>query len=63
MLARRSADFRLDPRLVLLCAEDISSTCGTQAHSIGRDEGADGRVLECLQDYLDELRVRRPTHA
>ena len=61
MLARRSADFRLDPRLVLLCREDITTTCSTQFHTIGRDEGQDGRVIECLQDSRDELKVRRDT--
>lgn len=60
MMARRAGDFRLDSRLVLLCAEDIKSTCGTQVEHMTSVEGSDGRVLQCLQDFRDELKVCLP---
>lgn len=59
MMARRAADFRLDSRVVALCSEDIASTCGRTLATMSSVEGTDGRVLHCLQDYAEELRVRR----
>jgi len=56
-MARRAGDFRLDSRLVLLCAEDIKSTCGIQVEHITSVEGDDGRVLNCLQDFRHQLKV------
>lgn len=57
MMARRAGDFRLDSRLVLLCAEDLKTTCSTQLDHVTAVEGSDGRVLQCLQDFRDELKV------
>ena len=64
MMARRAADFRLDTRLAEACAQDIRETCGRQEGSMHPVEGQDGRVLDCLQDFRDDLKVRsRPRAA
>ena len=57
-MARRAADFRLDTRVAALCAEDIQTTCSREVATMTAVEGSDGRVLHCLQDYVDELKAR-----
>lgn len=55
MMARRATDFRLDAKLRDLCKTDIEEVCGYEKDSLYSIAGYDGRVLECLQDYKDEL--------
>jgi Golgi apparatus protein 1 len=55
MMARRATDFRLDAKLTKLCASDIENVCGYEKDSLDSIAGWDGRVVECLQDYKDEL--------
>lgn len=55
MMARRATDFRLDAKLRDLCKADIEEVCGYEKDSLDSIAGYDGRVLECLQDYKDEL--------
>jgi len=57
MMARRSADFRLDAKIRELCRDDIEDVCGYEKDSLDSIAGYDGRVIECLQDYKDELSV------
>jgi len=54
-MARRATDFRLDAKLRDLCKSDIEEVCGYEKDSLDSIAGYDGRVLECLQDYKDEL--------
>lgn len=55
MMARRATDFRLDAKLRELCKDDIEEVCGYEKDSLDSIAGYDGRVIECLQDYKDEL--------
>jgi len=55
MMARRAADFRLDAKLRELCKDDIEEVCGYEKDSLDSIAGYDGRVIECLQDYKEEL--------
>eukprot|EP00899_Mesostigma_viride_P022799 jgi/Mesvir1/3703/Mv14989-RA.1 len=55
MMERRSMDFRLDAPLRTACAKDIQEVCGYEKDSLDSVAGYDGRVIECLQDYKDEL--------
>ena len=58
LLARRAADFRLDPGLRAACAADADVLCGLELDE-SDDAGADvddAPVLTCLQDYRDELK-------
>ena len=60
VLARRAADFRLDPDLRTACAADAETLCGLELDEVegeGADAAAtgDAPVLTCLQDYRDEL--------
>lgn len=55
MMARRATDFRLDAKLREQCRDDIESICGYEKDSLDSTAGYDGRVIECLQDYRDEL--------
>ncbi|KAK9821811.1 hypothetical protein WJX81_008502 [Elliptochloris bilobata] len=55
MMAARAADFRLDPKLRQLCARDIQVVCGYEHDSMGSTVGEDARVIQCLQDYRDEI--------
>eukprot|EP00854_Cymbomonas_tetramitiformis_P013737 gene13737-16236_t len=55
MMVRRASDFRLDTQLRDLCREDIEDVCGYEKDSLDSIAGYDGRVIECLQDYKDEL--------
>ena len=55
MMARRATDFRLDSKLKKMCATDVEQVCGYEKDSLDSIAGWDGRVVECLQDYKDEL--------
>lgn len=55
MMVRRASDFRLDETLRTTCREDIEEVCGYEKDSLDTVAGYDGRVIECLQDYRDEL--------
>jgi Golgi apparatus protein 1 len=55
MMARRATDFRLDAKLRELCKTDIDQVCGYEKDSLDSIAGYDGRVVECLQDYKEEL--------
>ena len=55
MMARRASDFRLDAKLRELCKDDIEEVCGYEKDSLDSIAGYDGRVVECLQDYKEEL--------
>eukprot|EP00958_Prasinococcus_capsulatus_P008020 scaffold751_cov395-Prasinococcus_capsulatus_cf.AAC.27 len=55
MMERRATDFRLDAKLTKLCATDIEEVCGYEKDSLDTIAGYDGRVIECLQDYKEEL--------
>ncbi|KAK9820440.1 hypothetical protein WJX72_010380 [[Myrmecia] bisecta] len=55
MMERRAADFRLDAALRELCRKDIEDVCGYEKESMDSIEGFDARVIQCLQDYRDEL--------
>eukprot|EP00242_Pyramimonas_sp_CCMP2087_P000757 CAMPEP_0198232122 /NCGR_PEP_ID=MMETSP1445-20131203/115560_1 /TAXON_ID=36898 /ORGANISM="Pyramimonas sp., Strain CCMP2087" /LENGTH=884 /DNA_ID=CAMNT_0043912773 /DNA_START=630 /DNA_END=3284 /DNA_ORIENTATION=- len=57
MMARRATDFRLDAKLREQCRDDIESICGYEKDSLDSTAGYDGRVIECLQDYREELTV------
>ena len=54
-MARRATDFRLDSKLRGMCRDDIEEVCGYEKDSLDSIAGYDGRVIECLQDYKDEL--------
>ena len=41
-----------------VCQEDIQDTCGRQLASLDKTNNDDGRVIRCLQDFKDELKVR-----
>ena len=51
MMETRAADFRMDPKLRTLCAEDIQDVCGYEKDSMDAIAGEDARVIQCLQDY------------
>lgn len=51
MMEARAADFRMDPKLRTLCAEDIQDVCGYEKDSMDAIAGEDARVIQCLQDY------------
>jgi Golgi apparatus protein 1 len=55
MMADRAADFRLDAKLRKLCQEDIADMCGYERDSLDTVAGYDARVIQCLQDYRDEI--------
>ncbi|BDA41257.1 probable Golgi apparatus protein 1 [Coccomyxa sp. Obi] len=55
MMEKRAADFRLDSTLREVCADDIEAVCGYERDSLDTVEGFDARVIQCLQDYRDEL--------
>ncbi|CAK0736969.1 hypothetical protein CVIRNUC_000833 [Coccomyxa viridis] len=55
MMADRATDFRLDPKLRQLCADDIQDVCGYERDSMDTVVGYDARVIQCLQDYREEI--------
>jgi Golgi apparatus protein 1 len=55
MMVRRASDFRLDESLRSACRDDIEEVCGYEKDSLDTVAGYDARVIECLQDYRDEL--------
>nr|QOL01068.1 putative extracellular protein CSOL_002 [Pseudococcomyxa simplex] len=55
MMESRAADFRLDPKLRVLCEEDIQHVCGFERDSMDTVVGYDARVIQCLQDYREEI--------
>ncbi len=40
-----------------VCQEDIEQTCGRQFQTLDQTHNDDGRVIKCLQDFKDELKV------
>jgi len=57
MMERRAQDFRLDVKLRENCEQDIEEVCGYEKDSLGTIANFDARVVECLQDYREELTV------
>ncbi|CAL5218414.1 g90 [Coccomyxa viridis] len=55
MMESRASDFRLDPKLRQLCADDIQDVCGYERDSMDTVVGYDARVIQCLQDYREEI--------
>eukprot|EP00951_Prasinocladus_malaysianus_P013425 scaffold101517_cov39-Prasinocladus_malaysianus.AAC.1 len=55
MMERRAQDYRLDPELRSLCMEDVEEVCGYEKESLDSIAGYDGRVVNCLMDYRDEI--------
>ncbi|GJP36222.1 hypothetical protein CLOM_g20753, partial [Closterium sp. NIES-68] len=56
MMARRATDFRLDSTLRKYCKADIAEICYPDAEDISDVANFDAKVIECLQDYRDELK-------
>ncbi|GJP37078.1 hypothetical protein CLOM_g21523 [Closterium sp. NIES-68] len=56
MMARRATDFRLDSRLRKYCKADIAEICYPDAEDISDVANYDAKVIQCLQDYRDELK-------
>lgn len=57
MMERRAADFRLDANLREMCKQDIDEICGYEKDSLDSIAGYDARVIQCLQDYKEDLQV------
>jgi Golgi apparatus protein 1 len=57
MMERRAEDFRLDVHLRELCRQDIDEICGYEKDSLDSIAGYDARVIQCLQDYKEDLQV------
>ena len=57
MMERRAADFRLDASLREMCKQDIDDICGYEKDSLDSIAGYDARVIQCLQDYKEDLQV------
>lgn len=55
MMTERARDFRLDVRLRDQCAGDIDDLCAFEKDSLQAVANGDSRVIECLQDFRDEL--------
>ncbi|CAI5958736.1 unnamed protein product, partial [Closterium sp. NIES-64] len=66
MMERRASDFRLDFNLQKYCHKDIVETCYQDASDMtGAGGSSDAKVIQCLQDYRDELkdpRCRQQVH-
>ncbi|CAI5529290.1 unnamed protein product, partial [Closterium sp. Naga37s-1] len=65
MMERRAVDFRLDASLRKYCHKDIVETCYPDAEDISDVANWDSKVMECLQDYKEELkdpRCRQQVH-
>ncbi|CAI5512031.1 unnamed protein product [Closterium sp. Naga37s-1] len=61
----RAVDFRLDASLRKYCHKDIVETCYPDAEDISDVANWDSKVMECLQDYKEELkdpRCRQQVH-
>eukprot|EP00271_Cylindrocystis_brebissonii_P009749 TRINITY_DN2493_c0_g1_i1.p1 TRINITY_DN2493_c0_g1~~TRINITY_DN2493_c0_g1_i1.p1 ORF type:complete len:1041 (-),score=222.27 TRINITY_DN2493_c0_g1_i1:278-3400(-) len=56
MMERRATDFRLDPTLRKFCKADIGETCYPDAEDIAEVANWDAKVIQCLQDFRDELK-------
>eukprot|EP00271_Cylindrocystis_brebissonii_P014317 TRINITY_DN3562_c0_g8_i1.p1 TRINITY_DN3562_c0_g8~~TRINITY_DN3562_c0_g8_i1.p1 ORF type:complete len:1638 (-),score=492.31 TRINITY_DN3562_c0_g8_i1:1373-6286(-) len=56
MMERRASDFRLDPNLRKFCKEDIAEICYPDAEEITDAANWDAKVIQCLQDYREELK-------
>ncbi|CAI7856614.1 unnamed protein product [Closterium sp. NIES-53] len=56
MMARRATDFRLDANLRKYCKGDIAEICYPDAEDISDVANFDAKVIECLQDYREELK-------
>ena len=57
LMERRAQDLRLDVKLRENCEQDIEEVCGYEKDSLGTIANFDARVVECLQDYREELTV------
>uniref|UniRef100_A0A061SDF6 Golgi apparatus protein 1 n=1 Tax=Tetraselmis sp. GSL018 TaxID=582737 RepID=A0A061SDF6_9CHLO len=57
MMERRATDFRLDATLRKVCRKDIDEICGYEKDSLDSIAGYDARVIQCLQDYKEDLQV------
>ena len=57
MMERRATDFRLDSTLRETCKQDIDEICGYEKDSLDSIAGYDARVIQCLQDYKEDLVV------
>ncbi|CAM6095965.1 unnamed protein product [Calypogeia fissa] len=55
MLARRSADFRLNPTLVEKCAKDINMICDAHLQDSSPVQNEEPKIIHCLQDFRDDL--------
>jgi golgi apparatus protein 1 len=55
VMERRSRDYKLDPEIRTLCAEDIDRVCGAEEER-SDSEVPDGKVLMCLVDFRDDIR-------
>lgn len=55
MMERRATDFRLDSTLRETCKNDIDEICGYEKDSLDSIAGYDARVIQCLQDYKEDL--------
>ncbi|KAI8477290.1 MAG: hypothetical protein J3K34DRAFT_398918 [Monoraphidium minutum] len=55
VIAKRVADFRLDPSLQEACKEDLETTCATTEADM-KDETKRKTAINCLQAYKDELK-------
>eukprot|EP00897_Mesotaenium_endlicherianum_P000593 jgi/Mesen1/10534/ME000083S10041 len=56
MMERRATDFRLDSNLRKYCKQDIAEICYPDAEDITDVANWDAKVIQCLQDYRDELK-------
>jgi Golgi apparatus protein 1 len=54
-MAARAGDFRLDAALRKECAEDVEISCSFEKKTLETVLNNDARVIECLQDYREEL--------
>eukprot|EP00271_Cylindrocystis_brebissonii_P019065 TRINITY_DN562_c0_g3_i1.p1 TRINITY_DN562_c0_g3~~TRINITY_DN562_c0_g3_i1.p1 ORF type:complete len:1830 (+),score=464.44 TRINITY_DN562_c0_g3_i1:323-5812(+) len=56
MMARRAQDFRLDSNLRKFCKKDIDEICYPAAEDSTEIANHDGKVIQCLQDFREELK-------
>lgn len=55
-MVARAGDFRLDANLRTECAADVEHSCAYDKKTLETVLNTDARVIECLQDYREELR-------
>ncbi len=59
VMAARAMDFRLDAPLREACEADAQRVCGIALSRLDSVPGYDAKVVRCLQDFREELQVRR----